>query len=195
MAGTEVGTRTAAEVNERSLGAKWPMMVPALRKLALVAHVTFSVGWLGAVIAFLALAIASVASRDAQMVRGAYLAMGLLVSYVIVPLAVTALLSGLVSAFGTKWGLLRHYWVLVKLLLTIIAVVVLLVQVKPIKGLASVAADPTSSIGGPEARRPLIHAAGGLGVLLMIQILGVYKPRGMTRRGWRQQREQSKVQA
>jgi hypothetical protein len=61
--------------------------------------------------------------------------MGLLVSYVIVPLALTSLLSGLASAFGTKWGLLRHYWVLIKLLLTIFAVVVLLVQVKPIEGL------------------------------------------------------------
>lgn len=166
-------------------------MKPGLRKLALAGHLTFSIGWLGAIAAFLALAIAGVTSRDAQMVRGAYLTMGFLVSYVIVPLALTSLLSGLLSALGTNWGLFRHYWVVVKLLLTIAAVVVLLVQVKPIKGLASVAADLTSSIGGPEARRPLIHAAGGLGVLLVIQILGVYKPRGMTRRGWRQQREQS----
>ena len=50
-------------------------MTPGLRKFALTTHVTSSVGWLGAVGAFLALAIAGVGSEDAQIVRAAYLAM------------------------------------------------------------------------------------------------------------------------
>jgi hypothetical protein len=166
-------------------------MAPGLRKLALTAHVSFSVGWLGAVIAFLALAIAGVTSQHAQTVRAAYLAMALLVSYVIVPLAFTSLLSGVISALGTKWGLFRHYWVLVKLVLTVIAIAVLLVQRAPISQLAVIAADPASAVAVlGENRRPLIHAAGGLVVLLVVQVLGVYKPRGMTRYGWRQ-RDQS----
>jgi hypothetical protein len=57
------------------------MIVPPLpRKFALTAHVTFSVGWLGAVAAFLALAIAGLTSPDAQMVQAAYLAMDLTTS-------------------------------------------------------------------------------------------------------------------
>jgi hypothetical protein len=52
-------------------------LTPRLRKLALTAHVTSSVGWLGAVVAFLALSIASLASQDPQTVRGAYLVMEL----------------------------------------------------------------------------------------------------------------------
>jgi hypothetical protein len=43
-------------------------MSPGLRKLALLAHVTCSVGWLGAVAGFLALAIAGLASRELLMV-------------------------------------------------------------------------------------------------------------------------------
>jgi hypothetical protein len=52
-------------------------MRPRLRKFALTAHVTSSVGWLGAVAGFLALAVAGLTSQDAQMVRAAYLAMDL----------------------------------------------------------------------------------------------------------------------
>ena len=167
------------------------VMSRRLRKLTLTAHLTSSVGWLGAVAAFLALAVAGVTSQDAQLVRAAYLAMALLVSHVIVPLAFASLLTGLVLSLGTKWGLFRHYWVLLKLVLTALAVIVLLAQLSPIRHLAELAADPTSFTAVPrEAMRPLIHAAGGLVVLLVVQVLGVYKPLGMTRYGRRRQYEQ-----
>jgi hypothetical protein len=163
-------------------------MSPDLRKVVLTLHLTASVGWIGSVAAFLALAVVGVRSTDERMLRGAYLAMNVLFSYVIVPLAFGGLLTGLVSSLGTTWGLFRHYWVLLKLVLTVVAIVVLLKQVEPIRDLATLAADSTASVGAlPEARRPLIHAAGGLVVLLVIQVLGVYKPRGLTRYGWRKQ--------
>lgn len=50
-------------------------MSPSLRKFALIAHVTSTVGWLGAIVSFLALAIAALTSQDVQLVRGAFLAM------------------------------------------------------------------------------------------------------------------------
>ena len=71
-------------------------MSPDVRKLALTAHITASVGWLGAVAAFLALAVVGVTSEDAQVVRSAYIAMGLTGSFVIVPLSFVSLLTGLV---------------------------------------------------------------------------------------------------
>ena len=49
-------------------------MTPRLCKLVLTARVTSSVGYLGAVAGFLALAVAGLTSQDAQMVRAAYLA-------------------------------------------------------------------------------------------------------------------------
>lgn len=167
------------------------IMSPRLRTFTLTVHLTFSIGWVGAVLAFLGVAVASVTSRDVQMVRGSCIAMGLMLSYVIVPLAFAGLLSGLVLSLATKWGLFRHYWVIFKFLLTVVATVVLLQQMDPIGHVAAIAADPTASLadlGG--TKRALIHAAGGLVVLLIVQVLGVYKPRGLTRYGWRKQRAQ-----
>src|SRR5687767_9936106 len=101
-------------------------MTPGLRKFALIIHLTSSVGWIGAVVAYLALGISAVTSQDTQTVRAAWIAMELTGWFVIVPLALAALVTGLVMALGTQWGLLRHYWVLISLVLTILSTAVLL---------------------------------------------------------------------
>ena len=167
-------------------------MPPRLRKLTLTAHITASVGWLGADIGFLALAVAGLTSQDAQMVRAAYLAMGLTAWFVIVPLSLAALLTGLVQSLGTKWGLFRHYWILVKFLIAIFAATVLLIHTQPISLLAGAAAETRlSSADLRESRIQLVVAAGaGLLVLLVNTTLAVYKPRGLTPYGWRKQQEQ-----
>jgi hypothetical protein len=166
-------------------------MTPRLRKFALTVHVTSSVGWLGAVAGFLALAIAGLTSQDAQMVRAAYLAMDLTTWVVIVPLAFASLLTGLVQSLGTTWGLFRHYWVLVKLLISVLASIVLLLQTGSISHLAGAAAETTlSSADLREARISLVlHSGVGLLVLLVPMTLSVYKPRGRTRYGWRKHHE------
>lgn len=166
-------------------------MQPRLRKFALAAHITSSVGWIGSVAGYIALDVAAATSQDAQTLRGAYLAMELIAWYVIVPLALASLLSGLVMSQGTRWGLFRHYWVLISLLLTIFATVVLLVETQTISYFAGIAADPTTS--GDDLRSlgsTLVHSVGGTVVLLVILVLNVYKPRGMTRYGWRKQQEE-----
>jgi hypothetical protein len=166
------------------------MMTSHLRKFALTAHVTASVGWLGAVAGFLALAVAGLNSQDAQMVRAAYLAMELIAWFVIVPLSLASLLTGLVQSLGTTWGLFRHYWVLVKLLITILATIILLVHMQPISYMGSVAAaTPLSSADLRGLRTQLVADAGAaLLALLVATTLSVYKPRGMTPYGRRKQR-------
>lgn len=168
------------------------IMTPRLRKFMLTAHVTSSVGLLGAVAGFLVLAIAGLTSQDEQLVRAAYPAMELIARFVIVPLAFAALLIGLVQSLGTKWGLFRHHWILAKLVLTFLATVVLLLQMELIRYIAGVAADTAlSSADLYEARMSLVaHAGGGLLVLLVPMALSVYKPRGRTRYGWRKLHEQ-----
>ncbi len=166
-------------------------MPPRLRKFTLTAHITASVGWIGADAAFLALAVTGLTSQDPQMVRAAYLAMGLTAWFVIVPFSVAALLTGLVQALGTKWGLFRHYWILVKFLIAILATVVLLIHTRPINLVADAAAGTTLSSSSLHGTRiQLVVAAGaGLLVLLVAATLAVYKPRGMTPYGWRKQHE------
>ena len=172
-------------------------MTPPLRKLALTAHVTTSVGWLGALAVFLAHALASLISRDEQMVRAASLAMGLTAWFVILPLSLASLTTGLVQALGTAWGLFRHYWILFKLLLTAVATIVLLLKLGPISYLAEVAAQTTFSSTDLIGLRTslMVHAAGGLLVLLTVATLAVYKPRGMTRYGLRKEREQGNAKS
>lgn len=161
-------------------------MSPGLRKFVLSLHLTVSVGWIGTVIAYLALGVAAVTSQDALLVRSAYLAMELTGWYVIVPLALAALLTGIIMSLGTPWGLFRHYWVLFSLVLTIIATVVLIQHMPDVSALAAMAREAEAAalrrLGGD-----LFHPAAGLVVLLVVQILNVYKPRGLTRYGWRKQ--------
>ena len=114
-------------------------MSPSLRKLALTAHVTSTVGWLGAIIGFLAVAIAALTSQDIQLVRGAYLVMGLTGWYVLVPLCVASLTTGLIMSLGTSWGLFRHYWVLVKFVITVLAAVILFMYTQTLEELGAMA--------------------------------------------------------
>jgi hypothetical protein len=168
-------------------------MTPGLRKFALTAHVISSVGWLGAVAAFLALAVVGLTSQDAQTVRGAYLVMEPAAWFVLVPLAFASLLTGLVQALGTTWGLFRHYWVLFKLLINVVATIVLLTYMESFNFMADVAADPSADLGVVRNASPLLHAGVALLLLLAATTLAVYKPRGMTRYGQSKQDEQRTV--
>ena len=166
-------------------------MTPNVRKLALAAHVTSSVGWVGAVAAYIALDVTTATSQDAQTLRAAYLAMESITTYVIVPFAFTSLFTGLVISVGTRWGLFRHYWVMISLLLTLLATIVLMVEQQTISYFASVAVDPAASQDDLRGLgTTLAHSIGGTLVLLFILVLNVYKPRGLTPYGWRKQREE-----
>lgn len=166
------------------------IMTPRLRKFALTAHVTSSVGWLGAVVAFLALALVGLTSPDAQTVRGVYLVMEPVAWLVLVPLAFASLLTGIVQALGTSWGLLRHYWIPFKLLITVFATIILLAYMQTFRVMAGVAADPSADLAVVRNASPMLHAALALLLFLVATVLAIYKPRGMTRYGWRKQYEQ-----
>jgi hypothetical protein len=179
------------------------MIMPAgLRKFALATHLTFSVGWIGAVVTYLALSIAAMTSQDAQTVRAAWIAMDLTGWYAIVPLALASLLTGLVMALGTKWGLFRHYWVLISFALTVFAAVVLLFHMPDVSVLADVARETDGSRLNEPGRLlhdrlddgDFLHPALGLVVLLAIQVLNVYKPSGMTRYGRRKEQQRGVLQ-
>lgn len=173
------------------------VMPPGLRKLTLTAHVITSVGWLGAVAAFLALALVGLAGRDAGIVRAVYPAMDTIAWYVIVPLSFASPSTGILLSLGTAWGLFRQYWVLLKLLMTIPSTLLLLVHIGPIAYMAGAAADPAfpaADIHGMQLQI-LIEAVVASFVLLLATVLSVYKPKGVTRYGWRrQQAERALVQ-
>ncbi|HEX2065600.1 MAG TPA: hypothetical protein VHI93_02200 [Candidatus Thermoplasmatota archaeon] len=167
-------------------------MGPTLRKLALTAHVAASVGWLGAVAAFLALALVGLAGRDAMAVRGAYLAMAPLAWSVIVPLCLASLATGLVQSLGTPWGLFRHYWVVVKLAITVVSTLLLVAHMQAIDRIAGAAAQPGFSPADHLPVRVQMAVASGaaVGALLVATALSVFKPRGLTPYGVRRLRRE-----
>lgn len=154
-----------------------------MRKLLLLIHILTSVGMLGSVAGFLVLAI--VGLNDPAQGPAVYPAMNLLTQTLIVPLAVTSLVVGTVQALLTPWGLFHHYWVVIKLALTIIVLIVLLMQVPNITLLAGL---DSTTMASPEWARTrvsmVLHASGGTAVLLFALVLSVYKPKGLTRYGW-----------
>src|SRR5687768_12162948 len=160
-------------------------MIPSLRKFALTAHVVVSVGWIGAVAAFLALAIVGLTSGDAATVRGAYLVMEPAAWSVLVPLAFASLLIGIVMSLGTIWGLFRHYWVLFKLMVTVFATSILLIYMETFRFMARVAADPSADLSVVRNPSPTLHAALAVATLLIVTVLATYKPQGMTPYGRR----------
>ena len=169
------------------------VLPPPLRKLTLTTHVTASVGWIGAVTAFLALATVALSSQNAVMLRGAMLAMNVTAWFVIAPLSLVSLLTGLVLALFTKWGLFRHYWILAKLLINVFASIVLLMYTQSLSYLAGVAQEATISGADLRALRSpdsVEHGGVALLVLLVATVLSVYKPRGLTPYGQRKQDEQ-----
>jgi hypothetical protein len=155
-------------------------MTPRFQKLALLAHITFSIGWFGAIVPYLALAIAGLTSHDAQMARSVCFSMELIGWYVIVPFSFAALLSGLVMSSFTQWGLFRHWWIVAKFALTTFAVLVLFQHMRDVSRMAK-----ETMLSGINFRPDLIHATGGLLVLLAAMTLSLFKPWGMTPYGQR----------
>jgi hypothetical protein len=138
---------------------------------------------------FLALSVIALTSPNPQTVRGAYLVMEPAAWFVLVPLAFASLLTGIIQALGTPWGLFRHYWVLFKLLMAVFVTIILLIYMQTFRVMASIAADPGADLALVRNVSPALHALLALLVLLVAAVLAVYKPRGMTRYGWRKQHE------
>lgn len=168
-------------------------MTPRVRQATLTVHVVLSVGWLGSVAAFLALSIAGLTNADAQVMRGAYLSMDLIGRYVIVPLSLASTASGIFQALASPWGLFKHYWVAVKLFLTVLSTLLLLLhQFTAVAtaaervSLAALGTLPREEVG--RIGTQLVFDAGlALLVLVAITVLSIFKPWGRTPYG----REQS----
>jgi len=175
-------------------------MTPTLRKLTITTHVAFSVGWLGAVAAFLVLSIAGLTSHDAEVVRGAYLSMDLISRFVIIPLCFAALITGLLQALGTPWGLFGYYWIVMKFGLAVFATIALLIHQFAVMAVAAkrvsgAAAETLFSTDFGALKTELVRAPSlSILLLLVATTLGVYKPWGLTRYGRRKRQEQRKVE-
>ena len=153
-----------------------------IRRPLLAVHVICSVGWVGAAAAYLSLGLAGELSARPSTVRAVWIGMDLIGWWVLVPLGGLAWSTGIVLSLVTRWGLLRHYWVVIALALTTFALTVMVLHLPSVTASAATAvqADDAAVIrmGGD-----VLHPGAGLVVLVVVTVLNLYKPRGLTTYG------------
>nr|WP_236655439.1 DUF2269 domain-containing protein [Streptacidiphilus carbonis] len=145
-------------------------------------HVVTSVGWLGLDFGLLALGVTGrwFTPRVGQL--GVYRAIDLLGYAVVLPVAVIAAASGVVLSLGTYWGLLRYRWVVIKLVLTSVALVATAFALLPQMDRAvanCVAGGGPGGSGNSLVAAPIVAGA----LYTTATALSVYKPRGARKRG------------
>ncbi|MGZ3715788.1 MAG: hypothetical protein ACXVA4_10240 [Ktedonobacterales bacterium] len=151
---------------------RW-QLPPLCRKLLLSAHIIVSVGLLGSDAAVLVLCIAGARGSDPRTV---YPAAHLIATTLLVPLALLALATGLLQGLLTPWGIVRYWWVTIKLALTIAGIVLGSLVLVPTLS-AATAASGTQPL--PVDRLGLVKDASAASIVLIVTVLlAVYKPFG-----------------
>ncbi|MFJ9414985.1 DUF2269 domain-containing protein [Streptomyces sp. NPDC101227] len=162
-----------------------PQLSRPARRALLVVHVAVSVGWLGLTLGLLALSITGYTTASPDLAAVAYRAMKIFGDWLILPVALISLVSGLMLSLGTRWGLARHRWVYIKFWLTLITVLLSAFSLRPgIDHLAAQAAagNPTPDIG------LLVAPSVATATYVFITAISVLKPWGPTKRGGRLRR-------
>jgi hypothetical protein len=164
---------------------------PAAYRLVLTAHVVVAVGWLGVVLAKLVLGLVALTTRAPDVAGALYMAMNVL-NVAFPPLAIGTVVTGVTLSLGTKWGLIQHYWVATKLVLTV-GVIATAVRIGG-RLVDQVAAAPPGGAAGAGASLGAAASAGAASVLPLLTalavahllmlgaatVLSVYKPWGKT---------------
>ncbi|AXB42081.1 hypothetical protein [Amycolatopsis albispora] len=160
-------------------------LTPRARKSVVAVHVVSSVGWLGITAANLVLLVVGLTTADPARQHAALLAMAMVGETLLIPVSLAAFTSGLVLSLGTKWGLFRHWWVVVKFALTLIAVV--LTPLSSVPGLrdlaAAVSATPAGQLTDTGEFAVGLLSAGCVSsaMYLTCVVLTAFKPGGRTR--------------
>ncbi|MGW4201041.1 DUF2269 domain-containing protein [Streptomyces sp. NPDC004726] len=154
-----------------------------VRRAFLVVHVSSAAGWLGLTLGLLALATAAITTESDAMTEAATRSMKVFTDWLVLPLALMTLFSGLLLALGTSWGLARHRWVLTKFCITLVTVTASIFALRPGVDHAAEAVSSGSSLPNPSdlVMGPIVSFTA----YLFMTAISLLKPWGLTRRGRR----------
>ena len=161
-------------------------LTPTTRKWLLLSHIVTAVGWLGLNIGNLTLAVTGLTTGDPTTQHLALGAMYLVGGPLLVPVSLLAYGSGILLGYYSRWGVLRYRWVLVKFVLTSVAVVLIPLSLLP--GLeelsALVAVTPADQLVDVGDLGTSMLSAGIVSTSMYVTcaVLSVLKPWGRTRR-------------
>jgi hypothetical protein len=155
------------------------------RKRYLVAHIVAGGAWIGIDVVLGILVATALISDDAAVVSTSLQALELFAVWPMLIAAVLTLATGVVLGLGTKYGLIRYWWVAVKLAVNVLMVLLILFALRP--GLYDAAeygrqlAAGVTPEGDPAGLLYPVIVAPSL--LLFASVLSVFKPWGLTRKG------------
>jgi len=180
---TVAGAARAAKGSKAAKAGRKRTFPPRIRKTVLVLHVISSLTWLGVDVGLLALSLTGLTTDDPMTLRAVYLTMSVLVDAVVIPAGLLALTTGVVLSLGTKWGLVRYRWVLVKLVITLVTMTLTYYGLRA--GVETAAAEVRAAAQAPsEARGGLLFAPiVSLTCYVFMTVISFFKPWGRTRWG------------
>lgn len=173
-------TRKSA-IRTPSATRTWQLTPPA-RKAVMVLHAICGIGWMGVDIAVFILLMTARTTTDSALVVSGFNAIRMIVPIAVPPLSLGMLATGLLLGLGTRWGLLRYWWVLVKLVLALIMVVLVFLSLVP--GVNSIAVLSTTGVSADALRAGLGSISDQLlyppvvsfAMLGTAAILSIFKP-------------------
>ena len=85
-------------------------------KVALTAHILTAVGWFGIAVVVAFCGLAAAASDDRLLATALYRTMET-APWLSIPAGLAAVATGVLLGLGTSFGLIRHWWVVVKIVI------------------------------------------------------------------------------
>ncbi len=150
-----------------------------------MAHILCGVGWMGADVILAVLVVTAQTTGDGATVSSIYTVLRLVIPWTVPFLAGGMLVTGVVLGWGTKYGLVQWWWVLVKLSVAIVLTVLVFVALVPgalslPQGLVGTAGQVREAAGdaGTDLMYPPFVSFTALAFAL---VLSVFKPWGRTR--------------
>lgn len=154
------------------------------RRAVLLLHLLAAMSWIGVDLAMGALSYIGLTTDDPERMATAYTAIGMFAVPLLLVLGALTVTTGVTLAVGMHYGLTRQWWVLAKLVISLVLATLVLVALRPVLDEAaqqSAVVDPTLADRLRQVRFDLIFPPiVSTAALVFAAWLGVYKPWGRT---------------
>lgn len=162
------------------MGPRFRTLSRRSRRVWLTPHVGCSAAWLGLSLTMVVLSLVGVLSGDARPRHDAYRLMRIFDLVVVIPIVLAAIVTGLVVALFSRWGLTRHWWVLIKFTMSVSIPASAGYWQSWIRQLITATAQPAGAVPAGTAARLTGCLAVGIAFLVAATALSTYKPGGWT---------------
>ena len=185
MRGALAIAETCNDVGSAPERARRWRLGPGVRKGVLLVHIASAGSWIGIDIAMAVLIFTALFTNDDRTKAVSYQALGQFVVWSLLIVGLICLVSGIVLGLGTKYGLVRYWWVATKLVLNLLLTALVLISLRG--EIVEKAEQGRQFLAGEQVKLaevgdllfpPIVSPT----VLLIALILAVFKPWGRIRK-------------